>query len=48
MCKKNLPKVEEDYEFEESKVQMVEDDLEPHFKCWEMKDLKAKFDQVLE
>ena len=39
---------DEDYNEYDDEIDRVEKDVEPHFKCYEYKDLKAQFDQCIE
>ncbi len=47
VCKKQVPSLDDDYEEDEEEYKLTEEH-EVHFKCWEFKELKLKFEDMIQ
>lgn len=47
VCNKEVPRLGEGYDDDEEEYKLTEDH-EKHFKCWEFKELKMKFEEMIQ
>lgn len=48
ICKKEVIRVDDNYDADYDQMEDIEEDIMPHFLCYEYKEMRAKFDKVLD
>ncbi len=48
VCNKELPRATVAYDDDDEEMKTIEDSVCVHFKCWELKELKARMDSILD